>query len=374
MASTSGRAFSADEFARRVAATRLAMAQRDVDVLLVDRQEHVVYLTGYAPPPARYQGLLLPLEGDPVMLVRPLDEPKVKAQSWLQSYQLYPDSQEAMTALAALIQSRGWADKRIGLEKDALALSIEQFETLQTLLPGARFVNMAGPLADLRLRKSPEEIALHRKAAQIADVGTMCAIEAVWAGKSPQEALFETTAKILSLGADEGRVGHIRLEQPWPRTSSGVHGDGGRLIDVELVPQVGGYSSRIIRTAILGQASAEQRETARLLYEIHDAQIAAMRPGVPACDVDRICREGILSAGLRPSYDGVTGHTLGYSSVARPTDISRAFLPTSDWLLEPGMVFHMYTRGRGIGLSETVLVTADGSERLTQLDRVLLSL
>jgi Xaa-Pro dipeptidase len=80
-----------------------------------------------------------------------------------------------------------------------------------------------------------------------------------------------------------------------------------------------------------------------------------------------------MDAGLRENYDGVTGHTLGFSSTARPTDLSRAFLPTSDWVLESGMVFHMYTRGRGIGISETIHVSEHGPERLTKLERELFS-
>ena len=35
------------------------------------------------------------------------------------------------------------------------------------------------------------------------------------------------------------------------------------------------------------------------------------------------------------------------------------------------MVFHMYTSAKGVSLSETVLVTEDGAERLTRTDRRL---
>ena len=47
------------------------------------------------------------------------------------------------------------------------------------------------------------------------------------------------------------------------------------------------------------------------------------------------------------------------------------FLPTADWTLEAGMVFHMYTSARGMSFSETVLVTETGAERLTQTERKL---
>ena len=43
----------------------------------------------------------------------------------------------------------------------------------------------------------------------------------------------------------------------------------------------------------------------------------------------------------------------------------------ADWQLEAGMVFHMYILARGMGFSETMLVTADGAERLTRVEREL---
>ena len=63
----------------------------------------------------------------------------------------------------------------------------------------------------------------------------------------------------------------------------------------------------------------------------------------------------------------VSGHTLGYYVpwTARSSDFSRAFLPTADWPLKPGMTFHMYAAAQGMAFSETVLVTEDGAEVLS---------
>jgi Xaa-Pro dipeptidase len=148
----------------------------------------------------------------------------------------------------------------------------------------------------------------------------------------------------------------------------------GDLLHMELVPSVNGYSARLMRPAVIGPPSAEQAHTAAQLIEIQDEQIAAMKPGAVARDVDRVCRARVLGAGLRESYDNFTGYTLGYYGATHPprtSDFTRAFLPTADWVLEPGMVFHMYTGAGGMSFSETVLVTDGGAERLTRLERVL---
>ena len=47
------------------------------------------------------------------------------------------------------------------------------------------------------------------------------------------------------------------------------------------------------------------------------------------------------------------------------------FIPTADWVVEAGMVFHMYVSAMGLSFSETVLVTESGAERLTLAERVL---
>lgn len=53
----------------------------------------------------------------------------------------------------------------------------------------------------------------------------------------------------------------------------------------------------------------------------------------------------------------------------RTSDFSRFFLPTAEWTLEQGMVFHMYVSADGIAINETVLVTETGHECLTRAPR-----
>jgi len=99
-----------------------------------------------------------------------------------------------------------------------------------------------------------------------------------------------------------------------------------------------------------------------------------MRPGALAADVDRIVRRAVLEAGLRDRFDNVTGYTVGFYGTPRSpraSDFTRCFLPESRWLLEPGMTFHVYVFGGGLSISETVLVTEAGPERLTSFERKL---
>jgi len=98
-----------------------------------------------------------------------------------------------------------------------------------------------------------------------------------------------------------------------------------------------------------------------------------MKPGAVAADVDRIVRDGVLAAKLRERYENATGYTLGYYAPWSPrtSDFTRLFVPIATWVLEPGMVFHMYVSAMGLAFSETVLVTEAAAERLTLTERVL---
>jgi len=142
---------------------------------------------------------------------------------------------------------------------------------------------------------------------------------------------------------------------------------------MELVPQVHGYSARIMRPTVIDAPSQARVDAARVLVELQDRQLAAMKPGAVAADVDRIVRDGVLAAKLRERYENATGYTLGYYAPWSPrtSDFTRLFVPIATWVLEPGMVFHMYVSAMGLAFSETVLVTEAAAERLTLTERVL---
>jgi Xaa-Pro aminopeptidase len=368
--------FSPAEYARRLAALREAMRAREADLVLVDEAEHLCYLTGFDRSATRYQVCAVPLAGDPVMVLRSLDEPSFRERSWLTECVTVADWEDPVAVLAGTLAGRGWASGRIGLELDSNYLTPRRWQAITAALPEARFVDFGEVLRELRLRKSPEEIAYLRKAAWIADQAILIAIEAAGEGQPERAAAIAAGRAFLDLGADHARAGVITSG----RRSGSLHGvlgnrrlERGDILHLELVPQVHGYSSRIMRPAVMGPPSPAQAHAARLLIEIQDRQLAAMKPGAVGRDVDLIAREGILGAGLRERYENATGYTLGYYAPWSPrtSDFTRLLVPTAGWAMEPGMVFHMYVSASGVAFSETMLVTEDGAERLTRAERRL---
>ena len=366
--------FTASEYARRVGLVRERMATLGVEALLVDCVEHMAYLFGYVPPAAIYQPAILPLEGDPVAIVRALDQPMFEEQSWVRDAVVFADDEDSVTVLARTCRERGLAEAALAVEFDSNFLPVNRFRAIETALPKVRFVDFSRVIWEIRLLKSGEEIACLRRAGEIADAALMAAVETAAAGVSERECAAAFYATALKAGADNGR----NLLLAGGKRSGSLHGRlgdhrlaPGDILRIESIPLYRGYGARIMRSTVIGEPEPDLTHVANTLIVLQDRQFDAMRPGARAGDIDRILREGVVAAGLREYYDNYTGYTLGYIGLPVTSDFTRAFLANSDWLLESNMVFHMYTYAQGLAFSDTILVTDEGAERLTGTERRL---
>ncbi|CAH1649118.1 M24 family metallopeptidase [Chelatococcus asaccharovorans] len=367
-------AFPLEEYAGRVAVLRERMRDVGADVLIIDEFEHLAYFTGHIPTAAMYQCCLMPAAGEPVMIVRSLDGPMLEEMSWTKDHILFDDGDDPIAIVIAELKRRGFGKSRIAVETDSHILLPKRLKAFKAGLDEARFIDFGGHMWEQRLRKSPREIDYLRRCAGICDVATLAGAEASRAGVPEREVAAAITSAALKAGADNTR---LLLMQSGPRSST-LHGGlgnrilaNGDIVHIEMVPHLRGYTARSMRPVSVGAPSARQREAAQALISLQDAQFQAMRPGAHAGEVDAILREGVLKAGLRDSYTNITGYTLGLVTIPRTSDFTRVFLANSAWRLEEGMVFHMYTWAEGMAFSETMLVTATGAERLTQIDRKL---
>ena len=367
--------FPEKEYAERLRRLRAIMAERDVEMVIADEAEMLHYFTGFAISENIYRAVVIPMQGTPTMIVRRLDEQPFLNVGWFDNRRAFHDLEDPVAIIADVIKSGG--AKRIGLDMNSYCMPAKRFNHLTGLLPGITFIDFSDAFRPLRLNKSPREIEVMRKAAAIADTTMLRAVAAAVPGASSRTAAAVASSSFIELGADFGRTGPITVGRGWNFLHGKLSDDPLQLGDVlhlELVPKVSGYCARLMRPAVMGAPSAELSEAAAGLIEIQDRQIAAMVPGAVASEVDAIMREGAVDAGLRDDYVNNTGYTLGYyfEQAPRTSDFTRLFTPEAGWRLEAGMSFHMYTSAvAGIAFSETVLVTEDGPECLTKIERKL---
>ncbi len=368
--------FTPEEYEARVGRLRTAMRAAGVAAMLIDDSEILAYFTGYERSVSSYRACLVPLTGEPLMILRSLDVAPFQESCRFPAHVAYPDTEDAIAAVARAVSRLGLAAAAIGFDSGSHAMTVDTYEQLCARLPQVRFVALPGLPWELRLRKSTAEIALVRRAASIADT-VMAEIAArARAGSTEREWSAFAARRFIELGGTPGHVGPITVGRGWGFLHGHLHDTPlaqGDILHLELVPRFQGYSARLMRSVTIGPASEQRHRDAETLRDLQDAQFTAMHPGAQAADVDAILRDGVLRAGLREHYDNITGYTLGYYSQQplRSSDFTRVFRTGADWLLEEGMVFHMYTSARGLAFSETVLVTADGAERLTKMERKL---
>lgn len=362
------------EYAARAARIRAELDGLGADVLLIDHGELLAWATGYTVSETMYRAAFIARDGRAWWALRLLDLEPCRRKTWIEDVHAFADHEDARDAVAASIRTRGFAGAAIAVDFNSYGFTAATAARLRALLPEAHWIDASDISDRLRWVKSAAEITVLREAAAIGDAAMRAIHAAAGVGISAREAAAIAAATFLREGADIGDVGPIARATGDVGFLHAALDDvpcaAGDVLHVELVPKVANYSARIMRPVLIGGDPCGLAQATAILTRLQDAQFAAMTPGAVARDVDAVLRQGVMGMGLRETYPNATGYTTGlYARTPRSSDFSRIFVPNADWTLEAGMVFHMYTSARGVALSETVVVTESGGERLSTLPR-----
>lgn len=134
---------------------------------------------------------------------------------------------------------------------------------------------------------------------------------------------------------------------------------------------VWGYLSELERTMVIGTPSEEQRRWFDHMMALQDLAFDTIRAGTTCSKVDEVVQDYVDRHGLRNAWRHHVGHSLGQRIHESPF-----FDVGDDTVLQPGMVMSvepgLYVAGLGgFRHSDTVLVTEDGIEFLTDYPRAL---
>jgi Xaa-Pro aminopeptidase len=364
------------EHKRRLALVQGEMARLDVDLLLVDGVEAMLWLTGFGVSQTMWRCCAVPRSGLPFLFVRALDAAPARERTCFPDVASFLDWEDEVAALAAAVRERSWPVQSWALDFDSHSTTLRRFERLRRAFAPAEVRDFGEALPDLRLPKSSEEAGCLRAAAAVAEGAMARAVAAVRLGGTERDCYAAAAQAFIELGADDGWVGPVTAGRGWNFLHGHLHGEPlaeGDIVHVEVIPKVRSYTARLMRSVVVGEPSARQREVMAALLRLQDRQIAAMSPGAEAAVVDAVLREGVLAEGLRTDFPNITGYTLGIYAAhsQRASDFTRTFSPASRWRLEPGTAFHMYVSAQGLAVSESVLVTDEGPELLTRFPRRL---
>jgi Xaa-Pro aminopeptidase len=229
----------------------------------------------------------------------------------------------------------------------------------------------------LLMHKLPDEIAVLRRAARLADDAYGAFRAAVRAGIRQFELVAAVEQYLRSRGCPDnfmilGSGGKDVLGMTPPSERAIASGD---LVTTELTPAVEGYFVQICRTLVAGNANDAQLRAFAIFREALEAGIAAVRPGASAADVARAENDVFRKYGLgeytSSKWTRVRGHGLGLFCDSKPH-----LLEDVDTPLVPGMalIVHPNTYHPEVGylvLGDAVVVSETGAEVLTATPREL---
>lgn len=373
--------FPVAEYEARLRRVQAAMARADIDVLLCHNVAGICYLTGFESVQwYKYTLAVVPRQGAPILLAQDFEMANACATVWCDDWVTYPCYSDPIAVTRDLLRARGLDRLRLGIELNRWSLSVPVYQQLCAALAGATLVDATALLEQEMRVKSPAEIAVIRRAADITTRGMVAALDRVRTGVTDNDVAAAAYLSLVEDGSEYMAITPIVTVGPRSSIPHSTHRrvriEAGESVLVEVGACVHRYSTPCMRAAITAPAS----ELPRAMYEGCRASITEviqrMRPGAVA---DEVAAHGDRVVGKFSSqyvWHGIYGYSVGLGFPPDWNDAPALIMRGSDLVLEPGMVFHVSTSLRkvgtcGVACSETVLVTPTGAEALTTAPREL---
>lgn len=356
------------------------MSQRGIDVLMVNDPENIYYLSGFRTIGFySYMALVIPASGQPVHVNRLIEMSTLQGTSCVEERRLFPDTEDPIVTTAELIKEKGWDRGRLSVDSQFRYLTVAEYDELRRLLPSVDLVASELLVETLRLVKSPAEQEYSRRAGMAASNGMRRALEALRDGITEDDLMAAAYQGLFERHSEYPGLPPL-INAGYRHTMAHAMAEGypvstGDAVYFEIGASIRRYHAASLRIGSVGKPTDELVRLSDLCRRSLDAGLAVMRPGNPAGLVDDQARKVIDDAGYGAHFRHKAGYSIG---IAFPPDWSEArtlmLRHGEERRLVPGMVFHFLPavfeyEQFGIGVSETVLITEDGHEVLTDVPR-----
>jgi len=256
----------------------------------------------------------------------------------------------------------------------------ETVEWLKQAAPGVTVKDIRGSITDLRLIKSPTELALLRQAIDLSLDAQFAAMKMMRPGAWE----YQIAAKMVEVHA----MGGSEAEAYAPIVGAGpnstvLHYDklgrkieDGDIVVMDVGAQYSGYAADITRTIPAnGKFTPRQREIYDIVLGAQEAAIRALKPGMDACrkgdkSIYKIAYDYINTHGkdehgkpLGQYFIHGLSHSIGLN-VHDPGDLCKPIAVGTVLTVEPGI--YIPEENLGVRIEDDVLVTETGNEVLSQ--------
>lgn len=349
------------------------MLRRGGNALLVTNFTNVTYLTGFTGDDSY---LLISSDGD-LLLSDPRYEEQIDEEC---------TSQPKGDQLGVFIRKPGElildiTCKQLKKQKvaklliEGASVSVNMYQQLKSALGKADVVAGDGEVEKLRAIKDASEIAVIRKAVDVAERVFTSIRAQLTSGQTENEVANEIDRLVRQLGGSGCSFDPIVAVGPraaLPHATPGSSEIGSSpfvLIDWGATFQ--GYRSDLTRVLLTSKIPAKFARIYEAVLAAQNAAISIMKPGVMVSEVDRVARALIEDAGMGKRFNHGLGHGIGLDIHEAPR-----LGQNHDHPLEAGMVVTVepgvyYPGFGGVRIEDDILITENGCELLSTLPREL---
>ena len=264
--------------------------------------------------------------------------------------------------------------KKLGIDEGNL--SAGTWLKLRQSLNRKEPVAAASILSRPRRHKDREEIALLRKAVEIAEAALKKSLPQLHPGISERDLAAEIEYQMHRAGGEKAAFPLIIASGPRSALPHGVASkrfiNPGDIVTIDFGACYQGYHSDQTCTFFLEEPDQEVQRVYNTLYQAQSRGLKALETNITAQELDRQVREVLTEAKLDQWFSHGTGHGVGLEIHEAPS-ISQH---SPDGSLEPGMVFTIepgcYFPNRwGIRIEDMIHLSDQGAEKLTTIDKSL---
>ena len=371
--------FSPEEMQQRKARAAHALADAELDALLMFKQESMYWLTGYDTFGfSMFQCLVMKADGRIALLTRAPDRSTALHTSDIDDIRIWADVEGMNPAmdLKKMLTDLGLSGSRVGIELDSYGLKASNWRMLEAELDGfVTWVDASSAIQEMRRTKSPQELAYTRRAAELADDAWDAAVDRAAAGVSEADVLADMQGTILRGGGDY--AANELIIGSGPAALMVRYTSGRRTLDVDdqLTLEWCGverrYHAAMMRTLLIGEPHPDHVAMHAACDEALLACETAIRPGATMGAVFRAHADVLDTAGYKKHRLNACGYGMG--AVYAPIWVDwPMFYDGNPLTLDVDQVYFLHMiildldTQRAMNLGHSIVVTEDGCERLSR--------
>jgi len=380
---------SNEEFARRIVNFKKKMAERKMDLA-------VIYSNMLDPSACRYFSDFSPVNENAAMII-PLDGEAIlcsgfSCHAWSRYKSKVADSRimpEVGEVSDVVYELEGQLDFLDLFKEMKAKYDIRKIGTIGNLIfPHVIYDKMASTFSDaeivsaekmmyeLRIQKSPGEIACIRKAAEIISDTLAFAVSNIRPGVTELDIQADLEAQMLRLGAESHCIAFAPMVPTGPeRSHLCMNRNSLRRVQESEIICIGtgacyeGYNSAVNTPVVLGRIPPGIAEAVKVARGALELVADNMKPGATAAELYKIYIDFLSSKGYEKYSPYACVHSIGLMECENPF-----FAPNSGAVMAENMTvcIDAYLTGMDWGsfrIEDTFLITKNGAELLTTFNK-----